>query len=352
MNARRFAVWLNSRRTLRASVVVPVYNGRRTIGACLRALSTQNVDGRHYEVIVVDDGSTDGSAETAAGHCNSVLRQRHEGAASARNRGAREARGEILLFTDADCEPAPDWIQKMLSPFEDPELAGVKGAYRTRQRSLVARFTQAEFEEKYDRLQRTPRIDFVDTYSAGYRRDAFLELGGFDPGIRYAEDQEFSFRMARAGHKMVFEPAAIVYHHHPNSIWRYGRRKAQFGRWKVAVLRRYPSKVLRDSYTPWTQRAQLVLVPLLFAMAMAASAVLPWWLVLVPAGLGLLSAFPLMIKAAHQGWQVAALSPALVLLRALALDIGLIWGAFDYVRDALGAGLQPALPGRQADEVD
>ena len=338
--------------TLQASVVVPVYNGERTLGACLRALKSQTVERRYYEVIVVDDGSTDGSVDTATGQCSSVLRQRHEGAASARNCGARKAQGRILLFTDADCAPAPDWVEKMLSPFEDPELVGVKGAYRTSQRSLVARFTQAEFEEKYDRMRRAPRIDFVDTYSAGYRRQPFLALGGFDPKIRYVEDQELSFRMASAGHKMVFEPAAIVFHQHPDSMWSYGYRKIQFGRWKVRVLLRYPRKLVRDSYTPWTQKAQIVLAPFLIAMAVAAaSGALPWWTVFLPTSLGLLSALPLGIKAAHQGWRVAVISPVLVLLRACALEIGLIWGLVEHVGSALKAGLRPTPSGRWIDEA-
>ena len=313
--------------SLAASVIVPVFNGANTLGACLDALATQSADPDSYEVIVVDDGSTDGSAEVAKRHGVTSIQQDHAGPAAARNRGAAQAQGAALLFTDADCQPAGNWIEQMLAPLDDPRAAGVKGVYRTRQCSLLARFAQAEFEEKYGRQRRMAQIDFVDTYAAAYRRDLFLAHGGFDPGFLGDEDQEFSFRLAGAGHKLVFAPSAVVYHRHPTSLWRYVRRRVHNGRWKVRVLLRHPSKAVYDSYTPWTQKAQIALLPLTgVAAAGALFGLLPWTAVALLALLGLLSTIPLMLKAARQGWQVAAVSPVLVLVRTLALLLGMVWG--------------------------
>ncbi len=310
-----------------ASVVIPVFNGAETLHACLDALSAQTVDAESFEVIVVDDGSTDGSAEIAAQHEVTLIRQEHAGAAAARNRGARQACGQLFLFTDADCEPLPDWIQQMLAPFGDPDVVGAKGVYRSRQRSLVARFTQAEYEEKYDRLMRADRIDFIDTHAAAYRRDVFLAQGGFNPEFLRNQDQEFSFRLARAGHKLVFAPKAVVYHQHPATVWWYAWRKMQIGRWKVRVHAYHPSKAIRDSYTPWTQKAQILLLPLTgVAGVVAALGLVSWMVVAILAVVGLLSAMPLMIKAARQGWQVVMIAPMLVLVRALALGLGIAWG--------------------------
>ncbi len=318
-----------------ASVIVPVYNGASTLGACLRALAEQTIPHASYQVIVVDDGSTDGSAAIAAEHGAHLVCQDHAGPAAARNRGALAARGEILVFTDADCEPQPDWIEAMLAPFADPGVAGVKGAYRTRQRSVVARFAQAEYEEKYARLAGRPEIDFVDTYAAGYRRAVFLQAGGFDTGFPTAtvEDQELSYRLAAAGHKLVFAPRAIVYHRHAATAWRYARRKLHLGRWKVRVHTRHPARALRDSYTPWTQKAQLVLVPLAVVVAGAAALTRSrsrrralWRLAAGLAGLALGSTLPLLAHARRQGWAVALAAPPLALLRAAALDAGLAWG--------------------------
>ena len=315
------------RNPLRASVIVPVYNCASTLGTCLDALLAQTVEARDYEVIVVDDGSTDGSATAAAPYGVVVVRQDHAGAGAARNRGAQQARSSILLFTDADCEPLPDWVEQMLAPLGQADVVGVKGVYHTRQGSLVALFAQAEHDEKYDRLARTDRIDFVDTYAAAYRRDVFLAYGGFDQEFLLDEDQEFSYRLARAGHRLVFAPGAAVYHQHPGTIWGYAWRKAQIGRWKVWVHARHPGKAIRDSYTPWTQKAQIVLLPLACGAGMAANlALVPAGLAAVLAVLGLVTAIPLVVRAARQGWQVAMIAPGLVLLRALALGVGLMWG--------------------------
>jgi cellulose synthase/poly-beta-1,6-N-acetylglucosamine synthase-like glycosyltransferase len=315
------------------SVVVPVYNGAATLGACLAAIAHQTVPSADYEVIVVDDGSTDGSARIARAHGVTLLRQPHAGAAAARNRGAARARGDILVFTDADCEPAAGWLAAIVAPFHDPRVAGAKGAYRTRQRSLVARFTQAEYEEKYDRLARHARIDFVDTYAAAYRRDVFLAAGGFDPAFLLDEDQELSFRLAAAGHVLVFAPDAIVYHHHPPTLAAYVRRKFGLGFWKVRVHLRHPARALRDAYTPWTQKAQLALVPLAALLGLVAAAArapatrrASRRLGAATAALTLLTTLPLVARARRQGRAVALAAPFLAVARALALDLGLLRG--------------------------
>jgi cellulose synthase/poly-beta-1,6-N-acetylglucosamine synthase-like glycosyltransferase len=266
-----------------------------------------------------------------------VVRQEHAGAGVARNFGAEQARDGHLLFTDADCQPLPDWIEQMLAPFSDRDVAGVKGIYGTQQRSLVARFAQVASAEKYDRLAQGEQIDFVDTHAAACRRDVFVAHGGFDPGFVLDEDQELSSRLADAGHRLVFAPAARVYHQHPATLWRYARRKAHLGRWKVRVHARHPARALRDSYTPWRQKAQVVLLPLVVGCAVvAALGLVPWTVVAGLAGLGLLTAIPLLRQAARPDWLVVLVAPALVLLRALTLDLGIVWGIADRLAQSAG----------------
>lgn len=244
-----------------ASVVVPVFNGAHTLSRCLGALLSQTIPRCSYEIIVVDDGSTDATSAIAGRYPVRYTRQENHGPASARNHGAHLARAEILLFTDCDCVPAGDWIQEMLSSFSDCQTVAVKGAYRTDQPEIVARFCQIEFEQRFARLEKAQSIDMVDTYSAGYRSQVFREMGGFDSRFPKAdnEDTELSYRMATRGLKMVFNPHAIVVHlGHPATIWRYAQLKFSRGFWRMVVYKRFPNRIVKDSYTPQSLKLQIL----------------------------------------------------------------------------------------------
>lgn len=314
---------------MNVSVVVPAYNASTTLAACLDALRAQSVPAGRFEVIVVDDGSTDGTAALAERRGVRVLRQAHRGPAAARNAGIRQAAGEIVLFTDADCEPEPGWLAAMTAPLADPTVAGCKGAYRTRQRSRVARFVQAEYEDRYARLAAARSLDFVDTYSAGYRASVLRQVGGFDESIPgpSVEDVDLSFRVAERGHRLVFAPDAIVYHRHPETVWRYARRKWRYGRWRVPVYVRHPRKLRGDSHTPEVMRWQL-------ALAVLAVLDLPLLLVdrraiVVLAVLGaafLVTCVPFVIRTMARDPVAAAVAPAMMAVRALAVGLGLAAG--------------------------
>lgn len=311
------------------SVIIPSYNGAHVLRRCLEALSRQEA-ARPFEVIVVDDGSTDGTrAVCAASPGVRYLWQPNRGPAAARNHGVREARGEMVLFTDADCEPEPDWLAQMLAPFEEAGVVGVKGAYRSRQRELIARLVQLEYEDKYRRMSRFRYIDFIDTYAAAYRRDVFLRHGGFDERYRTAsvEDQEFSFRLAGGGHKMVFNPRAIVWHLHVAGLGAYLRKKYKIGFWKSFLLRRHPGRVKGDTHTPVSLKLQVLLAPAVVAGALGGllHPVL-WWVAGAGLAASLTTCAPFVLFAWPRDKAVALASPLVFLGRSLALAWGLLDG--------------------------
>ncbi len=254
----------------RYSVVIPARNAASVIAECLAALADQTI-AESGEVIVVDDGSTDLTVWRANSvsipHLR-VLNQAAIGKSAARNAGLAEARGNIVLFTDADCIPTADFAERILAPFADPTVTGARGVYRSQQTSLVARFVQVEFEEKYRCLAasqaRAGRIDFADTYATAYRRDVLVALGGFDESFVGAEDAELSFRVVANGYRLVYVADAIVVHRHPTTLRDYFARKASYAFWRAQVFHRYPARMARDSYTPRTiplQMAFAILLP-------------------------------------------------------------------------------------------
>jgi GT2 family glycosyltransferase len=219
---------------------------------------------------VVDDGSTDTTAEVVQRFPGvRLIRQQNAGPAAARNHGADEAKGEIILFTDDDCVPMQNWVESMLASFDDPKVVGAKGIYRSKQRQLTARFVQIEYEDRYRLMANLPSIDFIDTYSAAFRRLNFLEMNGYDTSfpVACAEDIELSYRMSARGWQMRYVPTAIVYHAHPDSFWKYLRKKYKFAFWRVLAVRKNPSKAAKDSHTPQIMKLQLLFPPLLFSIA-------------------------------------------------------------------------------------
>jgi len=307
------------------SVIIPAYNAGHTIAACLKSLSHQSIPAADYEVIVVDDGSNDNTAELSRKFNIKYMFQPNQGPATARNKGAAEAAGEIILFTDADCVPEFNWIQEITKPFENRDIAGVKGAYKTRQQKLAARFAQAEFEDRYDLLKKQSAIDMVDTYSAAFRKDVFLEMGGFDESFPDAnnEDVDLSYRLTAAGYKLVFNPQAFVYHTHPDTFLKYLKIKFWRGYWRMIVYRRFPHKAVKDSYTPAVIKIQTIAMAFSFPLLILSlfiSKIIP--MVLFCWGIIILSSLPFCLKTYEKDKIVGLISPGIVLIRSVVFAFG------------------------------
>jgi cellulose synthase/poly-beta-1,6-N-acetylglucosamine synthase-like glycosyltransferase len=312
---------------MKASVVIPAYNATDTIENTLSALEEQTE--KDFEVIVVDDGSADDTREIVARYPVKLLAQDHRGPAAARNLGARAAKGDILVFTDSDCTPAKTWLGEMLKPFKEPEIVGVQGRYKTMQRELIAKFAQYEIEERYERMSRWKYIDFIGSYSAAYRRDAFLQAGGFDEGFPIAsgEDPDLSFRLSKKGYKMVFNGNAVVYHRHPSVLSDYLKKKFNRAYWRVALYKKHAGKAIKDTYTPQLLKVQIGMF-YLFILSLFTLYTWNFTLPLVSFFLLLSTALPNSLRNFTRDARVGLASPAIILMRTTVFGIGLIYGLF------------------------
>ena len=221
--------------SLDVSVVIPVYNGASTLGACLAALGSQSLPRLRFETIVVDDGSTDDTASIAAAFPVRLVRRRNGGAPAARNTGLREATGPWVAFTDADCIPSRGWLGHLMGAVESHEGPGPIGAagrvigYGSQ--SPAAKFVDLSGGLDAERHLAHPRFPFAPSSNLMYRRELLAAAGGFDE--RYATydacDLHNRIRKLDSG-PILFEPRAIVLHRHREGWGAYWRQQVSYGR--------------------------------------------------------------------------------------------------------------------------
>lgn len=312
---------------MKPSVIIPAFNAERTLAGCLAALARQSFP--PFEIIVVDDASHDNTYHVAESAGVRVIRlEKNRGPAAARNVGVAHSTGDILCFTDSDCEPDVNWLAALTAPFaQDKTVAGTKGVYRLKTRHLIARFVQLEYENRYQRMSQFEQIDFIDTYSAAYRRDVFEAAGGFDESLPVDEDQDLSFRLVASGAKLIFVPEAAVAHHHVTNLWAYAKRKYRIAFWKMKLLRHMPSKAVQDSHTPPTLKLQIVLAALM-GLSLMTGIFFPffWLLFLLLLVLFFVSAGAFIKLVVRKDASVLLIFPLMLLIRALALGVGMLAG--------------------------
>ncbi len=311
------------------SIIIPVYNSEGTVENCLDSLLNQSYNGE-YEIIVVNDGSTDNTVGIVERYPVKLLAQQHRGPATARNLGAKETKGDLLLFIDSDCVADSNWVQEMTKPFENSDVVGVQGSYRSKQFEIVARFAQYEIEERYEKMGKNRYIDFIGSYSAGYRRDIFLNAGGFDENFPIAsgEDADLSFRLSSEGYKMVFNPNAIVYHKHPDSLFEYLNQKFYRAYWRVLLYKKNYQKTIKESYTPQMLKVQIGLIYLFIFSLLASIFTASFNAPLLLFAVLLLTTFPLSLRILKKDIKVGLIAPIMLILRSIVLGAGLGYGVF------------------------
>lgn len=258
---------MNDSAGLRFSIVIPTRDRPRRLASCLEAVSRLAFPRERFETIVVDDGgrqSVDSEVSEAAARAGArIVRQDHAGPGAARNRGAAEAGGELLVFLDDDCAPMPDWLDALDRARTANPGSGVGGRTVNALRgNLYSSASQALIDYLYDYYNTGSRpVPLFTTSNLALPRAEFARLGGFDRQFAHAggEDREICLRWVRAGGRLVYAPDATVLHSHrlgPRSFLRqhftYGRGAFQFHRRRGGAPIPEPASFYRDLILfPW-----------------------------------------------------------------------------------------------------
>jgi len=204
------------------SIIVPCYNGMRTLQSCLQSLIDLSPDSPSHEIIIVDNGSDDGSLEALTAHPGIQLVREHEirGPSAARNRGVAVAKGRILAFTDIDCVVSQEWLIKSVPRLNNSDIVGVGGAIEgVRPKNRIQQWMNSRKILDQERALANPFMPYLQTANALFRRDAFNQAGGFDQSLYCGEDCDLSWRIQRnSGGRLEYAADAIVYHDHRCSI--------------------------------------------------------------------------------------------------------------------------------------
>lgn len=310
------------------SVIIPAYNCAGTIAKTIQAILAQDVLSQ-VELIVVDDGSTDETPQVVQSLARvKYIRQENSGPAAARNRGARDSRGEYLFFTDSDCVPQKDWIRKMMPYFTETAVAVVAGSYGiANPENRLARSIHKEILYRHHVLM--PQYpSYFGSFNFAVRRGVFAGVGGFDLSYRSAsgEDNDLSYKIIARGYKIYFAKNALVDHFHTEDLNKYLREQYRHGFWRVKMYLQHPRMSRGDDYTFWKDIVEIpaALMVILFLLLSVWNLVfIKLFLVILAGLLGLEIYYGLaVIKNAGLGFFWAIV----MLLRAVARGLGFVAG--------------------------
>jgi GT2 family glycosyltransferase len=227
------------------SVVVPTYNRSSSLRRLLSALERQTYPTERFEVLVVDDGSTDGTQqslrELKLPYALRLVEQEHDGPAAARNHGVAAARGELIVFLDDDVVPLPELLNEHAlthGSASDLVVIGPMSPPKNWHRPAWVRWEEDLLQIQYRDMMEgkypcTPRQLY--TANASMRRERFLAVGGFDTSFKRAEDVELGYRLRDAGARFIFNPHADVMHYASRTFAAWLRTPYLYGRYDVVM---------------------------------------------------------------------------------------------------------------------
>lgn len=229
------------------SVVIPVLNGEAEIEACLAALAQQDYPPDRFEIIIVDNGSTDDTVKVLKKFKVRLYTRQERGRSCALNTGIEHARGEIICTTDISCQPEPQWISSVINSFKDSDVGCVAGEIRllkTNDKEIIKFQERCNYMSAFLALNRKkpPFLPFSDGANASFRKIVFEEIGLFDESFIKGADVEICYRMfVLTSYKIVFNRQALVWEPGEPTLKDLLRQRFRMGiGWNLMQMK-YPS---------------------------------------------------------------------------------------------------------------
>jgi len=238
----------------RFSVVVCTYNGSATLRECLEGLA--RLDYPDFEVIVVDNGSTDNSAEIASAFPFRLIRTEQTGLSAARNEGLAAAEGDVVAYIDDDAYPDPLWLHYLAEVFRDPDCAAAGGPNLPPPEDGWLADCIADSPGGPAHVLLTDRdAEHLPGCNLAIRAERLREIGGFDKIFRTAgDDVDVCWRLRDRGWRLGFHAAAFVWHHRRGTIRTYWRQQAGYGRAEALLEAKWPERYNDAGHTSWAGR--------------------------------------------------------------------------------------------------
>ena len=237
----RKAPYFPLEQTPKVSVVVASYNGGRTLPACLDSLGRLNYP--DYEVILIDDGSTDDTPEIAARYPKvNTLRQENLGLSAARNAGIEAAQGSVVAFTDSDCRADEDWLYYLIGDLVSQDISAVGGHnFLPPEDSPVAAVVMASPGGPAHVMLTDQEAEHIPGCNMAFKKSALEQIGGFDPVFRKAgDDVDICWRLQQSGMKIGFSPAGFVWHYRRATVRAYLRQQRGYGEAEALLAQKHP----------------------------------------------------------------------------------------------------------------
>lgn len=243
---------------MKVSIVVPVYNGEKTLSSCLDSLMELDFPKENREVIVVDNNSTDGTKNIIKRYPVKYIFESKIGRGAARNKGVRKSRGELVAFIDADCIADRKWLTNLIKGFTSNVVGGCGGeGFSFNPCTLIEKYYNFKYLGSQKRSLTTKELFLpqIATFNAAYRRNVLEDVGLFDDSFIANEDIDLSWRVFLKGYQLHYVPESIVYHKHPDRLTDFLKHWFEYGYCVSYLAQKYAGLIKKPivSYDDWNK---------------------------------------------------------------------------------------------------